>query len=123
MFTIVDFTTDTVNHIVKIYHVTKERLENIASNTIGEEGVINVSTLVLNDDTELKYTLTCKKGDVSIDPFKAVIVEDGGVNNYWDRVVFTSIGRLTHAVPSNLYLSDYKMKQLVGSTLKDLYAK
>ena len=123
MFTVVDFTTDATNHIVKIYHVTKERLEAIASNTIGEEGVIDISTLILDDATELKYTLTCKKGDVAIDPFKAIVVVDSGVNNYWDRVVFTSIGRLINAVPSNLYLSDYKMEQLVGSTLKDLYTK
>lgn len=119
-YNVVDFAVDTNTYTVKIYKVLKESLEAVASVVVGEEGVIDVENLILDEATQLKYTIITPKTDIPINPFIAIVLNNAGVNEYWDRVVFSSVGNLGHAVPSNLYLSDYKMKQLIGSTLKDL---
>ena len=120
--TIMDFSIDDVNSlfIIKLYTYDEESFEQL----FDLNGVVDTAVVTL-DPARLSFELRMNRTSTDQEAFVAIpVISDNPKQiRYWTRVrkkYETGPPQLMETVPSELVMTDYKLKSLISTDLCDL---
>lgn len=119
-FTVLKMVPDANNITAEIYELTEEELRNNAN----QDGIIIAEDIALQT-SQLKCKVSVPTSSVSftVEAFTAIPVQENSDYLYWKKVVFNGDSErapLIVPIPNEVYTSDYKLKQIFGTDLRDL---